>query len=285
MIRLTLALLGALLFCALPSFAGDGKEPKPVNLGKVNTDADEDDPFIVAGNMSLLYASNKDGTFGVRISQRQGKGWSAGKPIPDLTSKEHDFRSPFLARDGKLFFASNEVPDEKLKDLKNFDIKYRTQGRAPLIIPGISDKEDELHPWITASGRELYFSRKLKDGWTLFVARGPALTPIGDPKEVGFPAGFHHATLSNSGLVMYLQGPFEKDRIGLFRSKRTKAGAVWSQPEPLINLNSPDATRGDMSPCLSADGTRLYFASDRPGGQGGLDLWVVETAGLKTEKK
>ena len=40
-----------------------------------------------------------------------------------------------------------------------------------------------------------------------------------------------------------------------------------------------------MSPCLSADGAKLYFASDRPEGQGGLDLWVVDTAGLKTEAK
>ena len=52
-------------------------------------------------------------------------------------------------------------------------------------------------------------------------------------------------------------------------------------PEPLANLNHPQAPRGDMSPCLSADGKRLYFASDRPGGQGGLDIWYVLTAQLK----
>jgi len=264
------------------SVAGGGKDPVPVNLGKVNTDADEDDPFIVTGNTQLLYASNKSGKFGIRIAQRSGKGFSAGKPIPDLNDKETDFRSPFMTRDFKLYFASNEVPDEKLKDLKNYDIKYRTQGRAPVIIPGISEKEDELYPWVTANGKEMYFSRKSKDGFVLFVARGPAMMPIGNAKEVGFPAGFHHATLSASGLVMYLQGPVAKDRVGLFRSKRSKAGAAWSKPEPLANLNSADATRGDMSPCLSGDGKKLYFASDRPQGQGGLDLWVVDTSGLKT---
>jgi hypothetical protein len=281
-----LALLVSLCLFARLSAAGDSKEPKPVNLGKVNTNADEDDPFIVPGNPpQLLYASNKSGKFGIRIAQRSGKGWAAGKPIPDLNDKETDFRSPFMTRDFKLYFATNEVPDEKLKDLKNFDIKYRAQGRAPVIIPGISEKEDELHPWVTASGKELFFSRKAKEGFVLFVARGPAAMPIGGAKEVGFPAGFHHATLSASGLIMYLQGPVEKERVGLFRSKRTKAGAAWSKPEPLANLNSSDATRGDMSPCLSGDGTKLYFASDRPGGQGGLDLWMVDTAGLKTEAK
>ena len=32
-------------------------------------------------------------------------------------------------------------------------------------------------------------------------------------------------------------------------------------------------------PTLSADETRLYFASDRPGGYGGMDIWVVERKG------
>jgi hypothetical protein len=39
-----------------------------------------------------------------------------------------------------------------------------------------------------------------------------------------------------------------------------------------------------MSPCLSRDGTMLYFASDRPGGKGGLDIWMIETAKLPKGK-
>src|SRR5262249_11930677 len=142
MMRVILPVLAAIVLVLPVSIAGE-KALKPINLGKVNTDADEDDPFIVPGNMSLLYASNKSGNFGIMTSQRSAKGWTAGKPIPDLNSKEHDYRSPFLLRDGKIYFATNEVPDEKLKDLKNFDIKFRTQGRSQLIIPGISEKEDE----------------------------------------------------------------------------------------------------------------------------------------------
>lgn len=32
-------------------------------------------------------------------------------------------------------------------------------------------------------------------------------------------------------------------------------------------------------PTLSADGNKLYFSSDRPGGQGGMDIWMVEKTG------
>jgi len=67
-------------------------------------------------------------------------------------------------------------------------------------------------------------------------------------------------------------------RWGIFRS--SGSGQSWSSPEPLLALNHPDAPKGDMSPALSHDGARLYFASDRPGGKGGLDLWVVPTVQL-----
>jgi hypothetical protein len=266
----------------IPLPAGGQQLAMPINLGKVNTKADEDDPFLLSSQV-LLYASNQSGNWAIMRSDRKGGKWAAGKAIPEFASKEADYRSPFVARDGKLYIASNKIPEKKLADLKNFDIWVSTGGRAPLPIlgEGISTEEDELHPCVTAGGREFYFSRKTKDSWVLYVAPGPVPGPIRNPKAVGFKPGFHHATLSASGLTMYLQGPLEKDRTGIFRSKRAKVGAAWSKPEPLSMLNHPDGERGDMSPCLSSDAKHLYFASDRPGGMGGLDLWVVETAQLK----
>src|SRR5262245_50822335 len=246
-----------------------GGEPllKPVNLEKLNTAADEDDPFL-GDNFTLFYASNAAGTWDILVSRRAAatQAFPAGKAVAGLDSKDADEKSPFLflGKQQLFFFATNAIPDEKFRKLKNYDIKYKIGGQAPLILPGISEPDDELHPWVTADGRECYFSRKTKDGWQLFVARGPAPGPIGDPRPAGFAAGFHHATLSSSGLTMYLQGPLEKDRWGLFRARRAKIGGAWSKPEPLVNLNGPDGPRGDLSPCLSPDGVRLYFVSDRP---------------------
>jgi WD40-like Beta Propeller Repeat len=278
--RLFVWILPLLLLAApaRPTSGGEKDEAKALNLEKLNTEADEDDPFAVDG-LHLYYASNKAGTFDILLSRRAAPGqlWPAGKPV--LNEKEADERSPFLYK-GTLYYASNEVPDPKLADLKNFDIMSKSDPLAPFRLNGISEKTDEMHPWITPAGKEFYFSRKTDDGWTLFVARGPVPGPIGDAKPVGFPPGFHHACLSSTALVMYLQGPLEKGRTGLFRSKRSKAGAEWSMPEPLTALNHADGKRGDMSPCISPDGTRLYFASDRPGGKGGLDLWSVLTKDL-----
>jgi len=46
-------------------------------------------------------------------------------------------------------------------------------------------------------------------------------------------------------------------------------------PTLVANVNSPDE---DLIPRLSADELELFFASDRPGGAGGLDLYVARRA-------
>lgn len=51
----------------------------------------------------------------------------------------------------------------------------------------------------------------------------------------------------------------------------TKRVDGFSFPEPLKNVNDPDAW--DSQPTLSVDGKVLVFVSNRKGGIGGLDLW------------
>lgn len=260
------------------SSLGAGGAVKIVNLDKVNTAADEDDPFVTSNSLMLLYASNKNGSYDIWLSKRTGAGlpFPAGKPF--LVSQEDDERSPFVlpAQVFNLYYAVNHVPDEKLKDLRNFDIVRRSGEMAPLPLLQISEREDEMHPWLTTAAKEFYFSRKLKEGWALFVASGPVPGP---PKEVGLPPGFCRASLNVTGLTMYLQGPLDDERTGIFRSKRARVGAPWSKPAHLQALDHPEAKRGALSPCVRGD--RLYFASDRPGGKGGMDLYWVEASKLK----
>lgn len=51
--------------------------------------------------------------------------------------------------------------------------------------------------------------------------------------------------------------------------------SAFSTPAPLGGINS---TVDDSYPWLSADGLALYFASYRPGGLGGSDLWLATRA-------
>lgn len=54
----------------------------------------------------------------------------------------------------------------------------------------------------------------------------------------------------------------------------TLNGSEWSKPERLNNNINTDAWEGSCS--ISSDGRYLYFASEKPGGLGGRDLYVSE---------
>jgi outer membrane protein OmpA-like peptidoglycan-associated protein len=84
---------------------------------------------------------------------------------------------------------------------------------------------------------------------------------------------FHDAASSlsrdgNTLIVYYGEGSGD-----LYRSDFN--GTDWSKPAtmgPMINGSSSNETSG----CFSLDGTKFYFASDRPDGYGGLDIFVTE---------
>jgi len=58
-------------------------------------------------------------------------------------------------------------------------------------------------------------------------------------------------------------------KLMLYASRKNEKGK-WSNPEALP-FNSKSYSVGH--PALSPDGNTLYFASDMPGGQGGVDIW------------
>jgi hypothetical protein len=288
-------LASALLGFPLAPAPGQAPSPlKPYNLAPLNTPQDEDDPHVSADLRRLYYASNAGGRFTLLVAERRTptQPWPAGRPLTGPAG-EGDDRCPFLTADGHdLYFATRFVVKDPNKDLKpvpdNFDVVHAIklnkahEFTGPTPVQAVCTPADEMFPWVSADGRELYFSRKTADGWRVLIARRPGKTgAFTDPKLIAeLPAGFHHTTLSRDGRTMYLQGPLDKGRWGLFRCTRAGPTGAWSKPEPLDNLNSPEAPTGDGSPCLSYDGTKLYFASDRPGGKGGRDLWVIDTVNL-----
>jgi len=54
--------------------------------------------------------------------------------------------------------------------------------------------------------------------------------------------------------------------------KVTKADFVFGKPTKVPNINSSSR---DLKPSVSADGLSLFFTSTRPGGEGGMDIWVT----------
>ncbi|MCR4659511.1 MAG: OmpA family protein [Bacteroidales bacterium] len=53
-------------------------------------------------------------------------------------------------------------------------------------------------------------------------------------------------------------------------AEQSQAGGEWGDP---VRINLGDTAYNYLYPAISSDGLVLYFASDRPGGFGGYDLW------------
>ncbi len=66
----------------------------------------------------------------------------------------------------------------------------------------------------------------------------------------------------------------KEQKMRIYVSK--KSGGTWTEPTPLpFNSNEFD----DMHPAISIDGDKLFFASNRPGGLGGMDIYVSYKVG------
>jgi outer membrane protein OmpA-like peptidoglycan-associated protein len=79
----------------------------------------------------------------------------------------------------------------------------------------------------------------------------------------------------------YSKGKTGSDDDGVMKLKIysvTKKGKTWSN-ETTLPFNSDEYSCAH--PTLNEDGTKLYFASDMPGGFGGMDIYVSEVEGGK----
>jgi Tol biopolymer transport system component len=147
----------------------------------------------------------------------------------------------------------------------------------------VNTEEDEYWPSISADEQTLVITRLLK-GDPIYGKKQEDFffsqwteNGWGPMQNAGYPlnsAGNEGAqSISADGRIMVFTGCNRDDGLGrcdLYLSR--KEGDSWTLP---VNMGEPvNTSYTETQPSLSADGKTLYFASDRPGGSGSVDLWV-----------
>ncbi len=111
---------------------------------------------------------------------------------------------------------------------------------------------------------DFYYSvRRAGDGWSKRKNFGK---PLNSPDNEGAQS------LSPDGRFLYFTACNRPDGQGMcdLYMSEFKEGK-WSVP---FNLGRTlNTSYSEKQPSISADGKTLFFASDRPGGKGGLDIW------------
>jgi hypothetical protein len=275
----------------------------PINLGPdINSAFSDQGPAISQNGLSLYFASNRPGGLGgfdMYVSQRASVDDVWGPPVnlgPALNTT-FDEGNPAFSRHGHFLFFQSKRPG----GLGGVDIWVSQREHshddfdwepALNLGPGVNSAADDNGPTCfgnrEGSARQLYFgssrpgglggadiysSDQLSDG-----SFGPAVlvTELSSAMNEGRPS------IRRDALEIFLQS----NRLGsiggstdLWVSRRRSTLDVWSTPVTLGDaINTAFA---EQNPYLSSDGTTLYFASDRPGGSGGLDLYMSKRARLR----
>jgi outer membrane protein OmpA-like peptidoglycan-associated protein/TPR repeat protein len=121
---------------------------------------------------------------------------------------------------------------------------------------------DETKIKMGTNYEDIYITHRTETGWAM---------PHKISENINIKYNDAAASLSADGKTLFLY--YEEGAGDIYTS--TLENGAWSKPAPLNrNINTP--LFWETSASISADGKKLFFTSNRPGGQGELDIYVSE---------
>ncbi len=206
--------------------------------GKVNTRFQEFSPSLSPDGETLYFYSKRDRRSFTDIfySKRLPDGtWDDPKEVIELNS-EFDDQSPYITQDGRyLFFSSNR------------------EGSTETIL------EDGK----VGVSRDLYYAEFQNGKWSeIYTFDDRINTPMIEENP-----HFHN------GILLFTRYPFGKPEFAKIYMSLYNPKTGWGNPVILPSpVNDAYAT---IAAAFSYDGETLFFASNRPGGFGGFDIYSV----------
>lgn len=270
-----------------------GEWSAPVNLGPViNSASNDEGPAISGDGLSLYFTSNRPGGSGsqdlwVATREDEDDPWGAPVNLGPTVNTSSVEQAPMFSPDGRRMFFVSDRPggagglDIWVSRRDNVDDDFG--WRAPVNLgsintgsseagPGLFSRGNEEILWITsnrpggAGSADIYTSARQQDG---------SFGPPSAVAELNSSAQDARPTLHRSGLEVFFFSP-RTGSLGatdLWSSTRENRSLPWTTPTnlgPIVNSSFEE-----MQPALSRDARTIFFASNRPGGMGLLDLYMV----------
>jgi outer membrane protein OmpA-like peptidoglycan-associated protein/Tol biopolymer transport system component len=295
------ALLG-LKNCDFAEHAMQQQVPfEPINLGPgVNTAMPEYYPAITADDQQLLFTRRvkaQDERVGEQEDfylSRRGKDqvWQQATTIPSVDTDRNEGAGT-LSPDGRfIIFTACELfgeygPGRQGLGSCDLFISVRVGDRWSTpenLGPPVNSRNWESQPSLGSDGRTLYFVRgtSARDGvgdTDIHVTRMGDDGQWSKPEKLGSnintPFSEESVQIHPDGRTLYFSSNGHPGMGGLdiYVSRKDSLGN-WGQA---LNLGYPINTSADENSLLvNASGEVAYFASDRPGGFGDLDLYSFE---------
>lgn len=164
---------------------------------------------------------------------------------------------------------------EKLFKINNFRLE-QLQNPLPIKLyklpEYINTTSDEYFPTLNHTNDALLFTRKNQNDENIFITyfKGEWDKPVSISPYINTPFNNEGGQCLNAdGTILYFTRCIPGSGCDLYYCQKDKSG-YWLPPEPLSEINS---RYWEAQPTISSEGKYLFFASNRPGGYGKMDIW------------
>jgi hypothetical protein len=201
---------------------------------------------------------------------------------------QHDHQYAKASKHYAAFKIKNKklaaIADKKIIECSIGDSLMRQPAKVEIhpFGPEINSDFAEFSPLVTGDGKTLIFTSNRSSGeYKIKSGRNFEDVYISEKKgdqwsqpekispHINIKFNEAAASLSHDGKTLFLY--YEEGEGDIYTS--TLESGAWTKPVPLNRFVNNPLYR-ETSACVSANGKKLYFSSNRPGGKGGLDIYV-----------